>query len=219
MNRNATIRVNLRRYFPVLREMEFTSEHINEEKNVIMLDHNVHVEFGKFNLIFESTGMPHQYRVKTFPGIMGSTLKLLPRNPQYVRLRVHKGNWDLPDPKLLNIHAAIGTFLHMSGEAELINKLLRDFDECGGFAPSGRTNVEGLLSVSKLALLASNVGETSDPQTPTEKQHPTVKGLSLVSTNVHESSQQTTDKPRPTAEQHRPLGGRSTDTENKPWGY
>jgi len=92
MNRNATIRVNLRRYFPVLREMEFTSEHINEEKNVIMLDHNVHVEFGKFNLIFESTGMPHQYRVKTFPGIMGSTLKLLPRNPQYVRFRVRKGN-------------------------------------------------------------------------------------------------------------------------------
>jgi hypothetical protein len=32
----------------------------------------------------------------------------------YVMFRVHKGSWELPGPKLLEIHACIGNFLHMS---------------------------------------------------------------------------------------------------------
>lgn len=47
-------------------------------------------------------------------------------------------------------------FLHMSGQAEIIDKALNDFEDCGGLAPSGSTNIEDLLAVSGLSLLPSN---------------------------------------------------------------
>ena len=50
----------------------------------------------------------------------------------------------------------------MSGQAEIIDKVLQDFQDCGGLAPSGSTNIEDLLAVSSLSLLPSNVDETPD---------------------------------------------------------
>jgi hypothetical protein len=167
VDRHATIWVNLRRYFPVLRSMSFTSEQINSEKNILMLDSQLRREFGQFRLIFEATGLAHRYRIKTFPDTATGPIQSLPRN-RYVKFRVHRGSWELPDPKLLEIHAAIGNFLHISGQAEIIDKVLKDFEECGGLAPSGSTNIEDLLAVSGLSLLPSNVGEMSDSQKSTE---------------------------------------------------
>ncbi|KAF7713037.1 Uncharacterized protein PECH_002164 [Penicillium ucsense] len=190
VDRHAKIWVNLRRYFPALRRISFTSEQINSEKNVMMLDALIHAEFGQFNLIFEATGIAHQYRIKTFPGIPTRSIEGLPRN-RLVKFRVHKGSWELPHPKLLEIHASIGNFLHMSGQAEIIDQVLRDFEDCGGLAPCGSTNIEDLLAVSKLSLLPSNVDERSP---------------------------KSTDKPRPTEEQGR-LQAKCPDTENKPGGY
>lgn len=118
----------------------------------MMLEAGIHVEFGQFNLVFEATGTPHQYRIKTFPGIPSSATMLLPRS-RLVKFRVHKGNWELPDPELLKIHAHIGNFLHMSGHGEIIDKLLGDFEDCGGLAPNGSTNIRDLLAMSGLALL------------------------------------------------------------------
>ncbi|KAJ5682021.1 uncharacterized protein N7477_001961 [Penicillium maclennaniae] len=174
VDRHATIWVNLRRYFPVLSTMSFTSEQINSEKNILMLDAQIHRLFGEFSLIFEATGIAHQYRIKTFPEAATIPLKALPRS-RVVKFRVHKGNWELPDPRLLAIHACIGTFLHMSGQAEIIDKLLQKFEECGGLAPSGSTNIGDLLAVSSLSLLSSNVDKMSDLQKSTEKRRPTEK--------------------------------------------
>ncbi|KAJ5085653.1 hypothetical protein N7532_010424 [Penicillium argentinense] len=78
-------------------------------------------------------------------------------------------SWELPDPPLLEIHACIGNFLHMSGQVEIIDKALKDFEDCGGIAPSGSTNIEDLLAVSDLSMLPSNVDETSDSQKFTER--------------------------------------------------
>lgn len=41
----------------------------------------------------------------------------------------------------------------MSGQTEVIDKTLRDFEDCGGLAPSGSTDVEDLLAMTSLALL------------------------------------------------------------------
>lgn len=174
VDRHATIWVNLRRYFSALRSMSFTSEQINSEKNVLMLDSQLHKEFGQFRLIFEATGVAHQYRIKTFPDTATGPIRNLPRN-RLVKFRVHKGSSELPDPRLLQIHACIGNFLHMSGQAEIIDKILKDFEDCGGLAPSGNTNIEDLLAVSRLSLLPSNVGQTPDSQKSTEKQRPAEK--------------------------------------------
>ena len=151
--------------------MAFASEQINSEKNILMLDSQLHPELGQFRLIFEATGVAHQYRIKTFPDTATGPILNLPKS-RLVKFRVHKGSWELPDPKLLEIHACIGNFLHLSGQAETIDKLLEDFEDCGGLAPNGSTNIEDLLAVSRLSLLPSNSNETPDSQKPAEKQHP-----------------------------------------------
>ncbi|KUM55595.1 hypothetical protein ACN42_g11656 [Penicillium freii] len=224
VDRHAKIWVNLRRYFPILRDISFTSEQINSEKNVLMLDSQLHTEFGQFRLIFEATGVAHQYRIKTFPDTATGPIRNLPKS-RLVKFRVHKGSWKLPDPKLLEIHACIGNFLHMSGQAEIIDKVLKDFQDCAGLAPSGSTNIVDLLAVSGLSLLPSNANETPDSQKPAEKQRPpekqdAVSGLSLLPPNVDETShsQKSTEKQRPTENQGRPWA-KFPDTENKPWTY
>ncbi|KAJ6096141.1 hypothetical protein N7486_006887 [Penicillium sp. IBT 16267x] len=212
---DAKILVNLRRYFPALRRMSFTSEQINLEKNVMMLDALIHAEFGQFNLIFEATGIAHQYRIKTFPGIPTRSIEGLPRN-RLVKFRVHKGSWELPHPKLLELHASIGNFLHMSGQAEIIDKVLRDFEDYGGLALSGSTNIEDVLAV----IWVHNLECRRNVQFPKAHRGATSygKGLSLVSSNVDETSRKSTDKPRPKEEQGR-LQAKFPDTKNKPWGY
>lgn len=175
VDENATIWVILRRYFPALRTMPFTSEQVNSEKNILMLDSMVHMEFGQFRLIFEATGAPNHYRIKPFPGIVTSAIQNLPKS-RLVNFRVHKGNWDLPDPRLLHIHACIGKFLHRSGQGKVIDKLLQNFERCGGLAPSGSFNIEELLA-ARLSLLPSNVKETPDYEAPSygEGETPTGK--------------------------------------------
>ncbi|KAJ5129273.1 uncharacterized protein N7515_005312 [Penicillium bovifimosum] len=168
VDRHAKIWVNLRRYFPVLRNMSFTSEQINLEKNVLMLDSQLHTEFGQFRLIFEATGVAHQYRIKTFPDTATGPIRNLPKN-RLTKFRVHKGSWELPDPNLLEIHASIANFLHMSGQAEIIDKVLKDFEDCGGLAPSGSTNIEDLLAVSSLSLLPSSANRTPDSYRSADK--------------------------------------------------
>jgi len=162
VDQHTTIWVNLLRYFPALREMAFTSEEINSEKNVLMLNSVLHAEFGQFRMIFEETEVIHQYHIKTFPEISSVPIRDLPSD-RIVRFTVHKGSSELPDPYLLKIHACIGNFLHISGQAEVIDKILEDFGDCGSLAPSGSTPLEDILAVSSLALLSSNVLETADP--------------------------------------------------------
>jgi hypothetical protein len=190
VDRHAKIWVNLTRYFPILRRMSFTSENLNQERNVMMMDPQLHTEFGQFRVVFEATRLPHQYRIKTFADTATVAIRDLPRN-RLVRFKVHKGRWELPDPRLLEIHACIGNFLHMSGQAEIIDKVLKKFEDCGGLAPSGSTNVADLLAASSLSLLPSNFNETSDSQKSTEKHRP--------------------------LEKQEPLQTRPTGTENRPW--
>lgn len=168
VDRHAIIWVNLRRYFPALCDMSFTSEQINLEKNILMLDSMLHKEFGGFRLAFKATSTPHRYKIKTFKDTATVPKRFLPKN-RTVNLRVHKGEWDLPDPELLNIHACIAEFLHLSGQAEVIDKILQNFGECGGLAPDGSSNLEDLLAASALSLLPTNINQTLESLKSTEK--------------------------------------------------
>ena len=88
---NATVWINLKRYFPVLHSMSFTSEHVHSEKKVLVLDNGIGRIFGQFSLIFEATGVAHQYKIKAFPDFPTSPLRDLPKN-RLVKFRVHKGS-------------------------------------------------------------------------------------------------------------------------------
>lgn len=69
----------------------------------------------------------------------------------------HDGRFPLPEVQYLQLHAAVGNILHVSGRAESIKKLLRHLEESerSVLAKDGSTNISDLLSVSDLSLLAS----------------------------------------------------------------
>lgn len=148
VDKHAKIWVQLGRYFPKLHRL--TSEQLNSETNVMMLTADAHYEFGQFNITFEETRVRNQYHIKTFPKTPTWVTRDLPPNRMRT-FRVHKGRWLLPDPELLRIHAAIGNFLHATGEGERIDKLLEDLGDRGVLAPDGSTNIEEFLSM-KLSL-------------------------------------------------------------------
>ncbi|KAI2786184.1 hypothetical protein POX_g08566 [Penicillium oxalicum] len=132
--------------------MNFNSDLVYYEKNILMLDELIHKRFGKFKLCLQATGIPHQYRIETFRNTYSSATNRIPQD-RLVRFKVHGGDWDLPDPKLLEVHACIAKFLHMKSQGEAIDELIRDFEEIGGLAPNGSTNIEDLLAANNLSLL------------------------------------------------------------------
>jgi hypothetical protein len=57
----------------------------------------------------------------------------------------HDGRYELPNPHLLEAHAAIARILHLTGAGAYIEKALRDREEITCFAADGSTNVERLM--------------------------------------------------------------------------
>lgn len=112
-------------------------------------------DFGKFNIEFEAENTIHTYRIKVYGELTGFASIFLPADV-LVTFTDRSGRWDLPSPHLLKVQAAIGKFLHMSGEAEVIEKCLNDLKDCDGLVPGGSTNVEKLLEISSLSLLLFN---------------------------------------------------------------
>jgi hypothetical protein len=130
-------------------------ELINHESNILMLESGVHKDFGEFKIVLEATTIPNQYRIKGFPNATGLTMSLMPTN-RLVQFTVKEGSYALPDPNLLRVHASIGNFIHMMGMGEKLDKLIDDYDGCAGLAPSGSTDVAGLLALRGLSLLSPN---------------------------------------------------------------
>ncbi|OJJ45074.1 hypothetical protein ASPZODRAFT_160560 [Penicilliopsis zonata CBS 506.65] len=142
------------RYFPGIRSrIAFEYQSIDEARNAMMLVSIIHRQFGKFNIALEATGVPSQYRVKTFPRLPTTIRWYLPKNG-IVNLITHDGREELPSPLLLQVHAAIANILHATGRAEAINKALQDYDDISVLARSGATNIARLLAVSRLPSLA-----------------------------------------------------------------
>jgi hypothetical protein len=46
-----------------------------------------------------------------------------------VTFKSHNGNFDLPDPRYIKMHAACCRVAHMSGAAEYMDDILDDLDE------------------------------------------------------------------------------------------
>jgi hypothetical protein len=122
--------VSINRYFPSLVKMGNDSESLIDERNLMMLDKLIHDELGAFRFAFIATGIANQYEIKTYKDTFSAQFHHLPAD-RIVMFCLHEGNWDLPDPELLRIHAALAEFFHMSGHGERIQKVLRDFEELG----------------------------------------------------------------------------------------
>lgn len=64
----------------------------------------------------------------------------------------------VPNKSLLAVHAAVGEILHASGHGERIEETMKRLEgsDSHALATDGSTNVEELLSITGLSLLATN---------------------------------------------------------------
>jgi hypothetical protein len=167
----------LYRYFPTIRDLfNHHNEDVNRYDNVMMIAAFLHQDFGRFLLILEETDVSCRYRVKTFPKFGNNFIR--PYIPEFVVLTSHDPQYPVPNKSLLAVHAAVGNILHATGHGELIEKTLEHLGGGGGhgLAKDGSTNVEELLSVTSLSLLAIN---PSQPSPASKEKHPRHVGSRL----------------------------------------
>ena len=148
--------------FPTIRNLfHHSDEDVNRIDNVMMLVAPLHREFGRFSFILEETNVSDRYRVKTlFP--------ISKQLPPALHVRVRDSS-----KFLLAVHAAVGTILYATGRGELIAKTMKHLGGSGGhaLAKDGSTNVEELLSVTGLSLLAINPSHCSQAREEKHSRH------------------------------------------------
>ncbi|KAJ5575393.1 hypothetical protein N7450_009292 [Penicillium hetheringtonii] len=130
----------IRHYFLIVYIMFFSSNQINKEQNILCYILCCIQNSGGFCIYFEATTVANQYYLKTFSDTETALVN----------------RYSVTNQRLLQIHAAIANFLPMAGQAEAIEKIIRDYSECSGLAPGGGTNIEDLLVVSSLSLLSES---------------------------------------------------------------
>ena len=117
---------------------------IDSPLNALTLTHDHHRAFGEFQIYFEPTGTPYQYRIDSmekspflrdplFP--VTRTLMLSPNR-----------TIDPPSAQLLGVHRAIAKIMNLSGAGEYIEKVLRDLDEIDVRA-DGSTNLGHVMNL------------------------------------------------------------------------
>ncbi|KAA8642979.1 HNH endonuclease signature motif containing protein [Aspergillus tanneri] len=117
---------------------------IDSPLNAVTLTLDYHRLFGEFQIYFEPTGVPYQYRIDSterspflrdplFP--VTRTLTLSPSR-----------TIDPPHSRLLGVHRAIARIIHLSGAGEYIETIIRDMEEVD-VRTDGSTNLGHLMSL------------------------------------------------------------------------
>jgi hypothetical protein len=143
--------VTINRCFPNLsRDLNFTHESVNDNRNGMTMQKEYHTYFGQFEISFEATATPNTYRVMNHaPNIIPLSL------PPQVRFVCHDGRYELPSPELLKTHAAIARILDASEQGWDIDNILRHQDATRVLAKDGSTDISAFLSATSLSALSS----------------------------------------------------------------
>ncbi|KAI9782444.1 MAG: hypothetical protein M1839_004930 [Geoglossum umbratile] len=128
--------------FPGIRD--FSTDNINDPRNVLTMWVGLHYEFGKLELCLELTTTPNRYHIKKYRKFSSAYNSFLPSDG-FITFTVHDGRYPLPEPKLLSVHASVGAVLHASGMAEYIERILRDRDQLCCLAHNGSTEIGVLM--------------------------------------------------------------------------
>ncbi|OAA37404.1 hypothetical protein NOR_07103 [Metarhizium rileyi] len=98
---------------------------IDRPRNALTLTHNLHQDFGDFQIYFEPTGISNTYRIHTFlPAAIHSFLPIT-RGLFLAEDRTIEP----PSPRLLAIHRAIAHILQFSAAGRYIDRVLQDLEE------------------------------------------------------------------------------------------
>ncbi|KAE8384180.1 hypothetical protein BDV23DRAFT_189479 [Aspergillus alliaceus] len=127
---------------------------IDSPSNALTLTLENHRLFGEFQIYFESTDRPHEYKIYSVEsGFLSDPFfpvtRALTRSPN--------DTINLPSPRLLSIHRAIAHILKLSGAGEYIEKIVRDLEqvtvEADGSTNLGDIHLVGILK----SLLSENI--------------------------------------------------------------
>lgn len=115
---------------------------IDSPLNALTLTYSYHRFFGTFQICFESTGNPHQYRIDSLEQVQMLRDPLFP----ITRTLTLSPTIDPPSPRLLAVHRAIAIMMKLSDAGDYIKKVLRDVEELG-VREDGSTNLGHLTDL------------------------------------------------------------------------
>lgn len=100
---------------------------IDSPMNALTLTLDYHRLFGEFQIYFEPTGMPYEYRIDSTERIP------FLRDPLFPITRTLSLNpnrtIDPPSPRFLGVHRAISRIMNLSGAGEYIDRVLEDLEK------------------------------------------------------------------------------------------
>ncbi|EER37830.1 conserved hypothetical protein [Histoplasma capsulatum H143] len=118
---------------------------INSPLNALTLTHDHHQSFREFQIYFEPTSRPYEYRIDS----MEKSPSL--RDPLFPVTRTltpsPNRTIDPPSARLLGIHRAIAKIMKLSGADEYIDTILRDLEEVDDVRADGSTNLGHMMSL------------------------------------------------------------------------
>jgi hypothetical protein len=122
---------------------------IDRPTNALTLTLNFHQRFGDFEIYFKpaenlAIQNPHTYKIDSTRSIRVLRDPILPVTRTLHLTSDH--TIDPPSPRLLAIHHACGTILHLSGAGDHIDEILRDIDEIN-IKEDGSSNLGRLISL------------------------------------------------------------------------
>ncbi|KZT06463.1 uncharacterized protein LAESUDRAFT_653553, partial [Laetiporus sulphureus 93-53] len=128
--------------YPKLRT-ELEGEQIHLLKNILTLNQYAHGMFDTLRLWFEETDIRHCYKI----GASNPTMVFGGyRFPREVQFKTTDERFDLPDPRLLKLHAACCKVAWMSGAAGYMDELDRKRDDYDPYEPVAADTLSALLS-------------------------------------------------------------------------
>ncbi|KAJ5742628.1 uncharacterized protein N7511_011360, partial [Penicillium nucicola] len=117
---------------------------IDSPSNAITLTLDYHRLFGEFQIYFQSTGIPHQYRIDSTEQSPFLRDPLFPVTRDLTLSPNH--TIDPPSSRLLDVHRAIALILKLSGAGEYIERVLRDMEQLH-ISEDGSTNLGSLAGL------------------------------------------------------------------------
>ncbi|KAG1851693.1 hypothetical protein F4604DRAFT_1959190 [Suillus subluteus] len=134
---------------------------IDNPENGMLLDATMHDTFDNYMWCLHSTDILHKYKVHWFrpvPMGMGNFTEVQFQDNSQTDIQ-------LPDPMFIALHSAVAHILHLSGAADVINKVHDAFFDEGSTVPfENRASLEDfLIRLSLIELTTSKHQLATDP--------------------------------------------------------
>lgn len=127
---------------------ELHGDHIDVPQNALMLTQAMHSRFSLYAIIFiEVPGVPNEYRIEALDQIYIETNE--EKDLKKVSFADHSGTGGgiaLPSPYLLRVHAACGRLIYLTGHAEYIGSIFREWER-GNVRADGSTDLGALVGM------------------------------------------------------------------------